>query len=580
MTVLEGEWLFKVDSLDQGIAERWFSPDHQKSDWQLVELPSYWDRYGLEGYDGVGWYAKSVELGDSTGPLAVFFEGVDDDADVWVNGKTVGSHTGYSDAFYLDVTDAVKPGINEIVVRVNDHSGPGGIYRPVLITPLRRVEELLRTEYAETNARESADWVRDAVIYEVYLRSFSREGNLKGLEKRVHELKDLGVTVLWLMPVHPIGDLNRKGSLGSPYAVADYYAVNPEFGTMEDFKSLVKTVHDREMKIIIDLVANHTAWDSKLMFESPEWFVKDKSGAIVSPNSDWTDVADLNFSHHELRKYMINMMKYWVDEVGIDGFRCDVAELVPTDFWYFSRGELDKIKPILMLSEGTLPEHHVKAFDITYAWNTFDVLEKVIKGSTRAPIFLEILKNEGYRFPKGSLRMRFNANHDKNAWDSPAVLKFGREGAKATAVLMFTVPGIPLIYNGEEVGNEKRLSLFEKVDIDWRKGSDFRKLYGRLGSLRRNHPALRYGVLTELSNSDNDKILSFLRNYGADSVITVINFSNTQKTVTVEIGQAGAASGFADVFSRTRTKAVRGALQLTLPPLGFQILVPNMKGTQ
>ena len=300
----------------------------------------------------------------------------------------------------------------------------------------------LHVNYAAHHARKSADWVKDAVIYEVYLRSFSKEGTFKVLEERIPELKKIGVTVVWLMPIHPVGKINRKGKLGSPYSVQDYYAVNPEFGTLEDFTSLVKTVHRNGLKIIIDLVANHTAWDNPMVKENPEWYTHDKNGKIISPNPDWTDVADLNYDQPGLRKYMIQMMKYWVHDIGIDGFRCDVAELVPTDFWESARKELDTIKPVMMLSEGSIPEHHVKAFDLTYSWNVYDILENVIKGWTPATIFDDLLKSESHQYPRHSLRMRFNTNHDKNAWDAPAVKKFSPEGARATAVLMFTYPGV------------------------------------------------------------------------------------------------------------------------------------------
>ena len=292
--------------------------------------------------------------------------------------------------------------------------------------------------YSALHARASANWVKHAVIYEVYLRSFSKEGTLKALEGRIPELKQLGVTVLWVMPIHPTGIINRKGSLGSPYSVRDYYAVNPEFGTLDDVKSLVHTVHQQGLKMIIDLVANHTAWDNPMLMKHPEWYTHNASGKIIPPNPDWTDVADLNYDNPELRTYMIAMMKYWVQDIGIDGFRCDVAELVPTDFWETAEKELESIKPVLMLSEGSLPEHHLKAFDITYSWNVYDVFDKVLGGSTPATIFHDLLKTESHQFPKGSLRMRFNTNHDKNAYDGSAVEKFSPQGAKATAVLSFT----------------------------------------------------------------------------------------------------------------------------------------------
>jgi len=332
-----------------------------------------------------------------------------------------------------------------------------------------------------------------------------------------------------------VGELNRKGTLGSPYSISDYYGINPEFGTLDDFRSLVAATHRQGMKIIVDLVANHTSWDSKLLLEHPEFFTKNEEGAIVAPNADWTDVADLNYDSHELRKYMIRMMRYWVEDVGIDGYRCDVAELVPTDFWNTARGELEKIKPVMMLAEGTLPEHHVKAFDLTYAWNTYDVLSHIIDGETHADVFDGLLRSEANQYPRNALRLRFNTNHDKNAWDAPAVEKFTPAGAKATAVLAFTLPGVPLIYNGEEVGNPKRLSLFEKVDIDWSTGEEFRTLYTALTEMRSAHPALRRGSYIPLEHSGGSKILTFARQSGNDAVLVAVNFSREQRPVSVEL---------------------------------------------
>lgn len=504
--------------------------------------------------------------------MALFLGGVDDDADVWLNGEKVGSHNGFSESFYFDVTNVLRSGRNELVVRVTDNGGPGGMYRPVTLIELSRVEELLRSKYADLPARSSPGWVRNAIIYEVYLRSFSKEGTFKALERRLPELQELGVTVLWLMPIHPVGELNRKGTLGSPYAVQDYYAVNPEFGTMDNFRSLVNAVHQRGMKIIIDLVANHTAWDSKLIMEHPEWFTKNKEGAIISPNADWTDVADLNYDQHELRKWMIEMMKFWVKDVGIDGFRCDVAELVPTNFWVRARRELEKIKPLLMLSEGTLAEHHVEAFDLTYSWNMYDVLGRIINDTLSVHVFDRNLRYESLQFPRASLRLRFNTNHDKNAWDAPAVKKFTRQGAKATAVLMFTLPGVPLIYNGEEVGNPRRLDLFEKVEIDWSKNEDFRQLYQQLTTLRKDHPALSLGAYLDIRNSGGGKVYSFARLNGEDVVLISINFSSETRSFELEL-PASLRRTYIDPFNGSSVSTEKENTQYVLAPLSFSILV-------
>jgi glycosidase len=568
---LDGTWQFKVDFADAGLAGGWFLPTHDRSDWASVEIPGFWDRYNLESYDGTGWFARMIEIADTSEPLVIFFGGVDDDAEVWVNGKHVGGHVGYSESFHLDITSAAKLGSNDVVIQVKDYSGPGGIYKPVKVVPLSRIDELLRSKYAAKEARPSADWVKDAVIYEVFLRSFSEDQSFRSLERRIPELKKMGVTVIWLMPIHPIGEVNRKGRKGSPYSIQDYYEVNREFGTLEDFRSLVRTVHEHGLRIIIDLVANHTAWDSKLMFEHSDWFTTDQQGSVVAPNSDWTDVADLNYDHHELRKYMIAMMKYWVEDVGIDGYRCDVAELVPTEFWELARRELDKIKPILMLSEGTWPEHHVEAFDMTYAWSTYDVLDRIFNGSTPVSVFDDILKNETYQFPKGSLRLRFNTNHDKNAWDAPAVKKFGKDGAMASAVLMMTFPGIPLLYNGEEVGNDRALSLLEKVDIDWKRNNDMRLFFARLGELRKTHEALRRGDYVSLPNSEARKVLSFMRTSGADRVLTAINFSKEKKTVSISLPQV--KGRWMDYFTGKPVSAKDTTVNMALPGHGYGVFV-------
>ena len=574
---LNGSWRFKVDSLNKGVSEEWFRKEVNRSDWSSIEVPDYWDRYNLAGYDGAGWYARTMTLEDTVKPLVLFFGGVDDDADVWLDGEKIGAHVGYSEPFYFDIPGHLKPGKKELVVRVYDNGGPGGIYKPVSVVPKDRVLEMFRTKYSEVNARPSEDWVREAVVYEVYLRSFSHQGTFRALEQRLPELKELGVTVVWLMPIHPVGELNRKGTLGSPYAVQDYYAINPEFGTLEDFKSLVHAIHAQGMKIIIDLVANHTAWDSKLVMEHPDWFTKNEDGAIISPNPDWYDVADLNYGHHELRKYMIEMMKYWVSEIGIDGYRCDVAEMVPTDFWEHARFELDKIKPIMMLAEGTLPELHVEAFDVTYSWTVYDVLSKVIDGTTPVQVFDDIVKTEGYQFPKGSLRLRFNTNHDKNYWDGPAVTKFSPKGARTTAVLSFTFPGVPLIYNGEEAGNDKKLSHFEKVDIDWTKNIEFRAFYQVLAELRLSHIALRKGEYVPVVNSGGGKVLSFVRQMGDDQVLVVLNLARDQRSCDIAVPMFKSRE-FMEYFTKTPVTSSNGHLFLEMKSLDYMVFLPSANG--
>lgn len=534
--VLDGEWLFRADSSRIGIEERWYQETADRSLWQRVRVPRFWEGYpGLANYDGWGWYARTFRIENIAEPLSLHFAGVDDDAVVWVNGIEVGSHEGYSDPFALDVGKALKAGENLVVVLVKDYAGGGGIYKPVTLIETSKLDELLKSPFFGTPARQSADWVKEACIYSVYLRSFSKEGTFAGLERRVPELKQMGVTVLWLLPIHPIGKKHRKGRLGSPYSVQDYYAVNPEFGTLADFKRLLATVHKHGMKLIIDLVANHTSWDSKLMQEHPEWFTRDERGNIVSPNSDWTDVADLDYSKPGLRRYMIDMMKWWVNDVGIDGFRCDVAELVPTDFWEQARRELEAIKPVMMLSEGSIPEHHAFAFDVTYSWNVYDALDVLLKGKRPVSLLDQILDIERLQFPVGALRMRFASNHDKNAWDAPAVTKFGLDGAKLAGVLVGTLPGVPMLYTGDEVANDRRLDLFDKVDVDWSRPREVGEVYSTIFHLRKRHKALTEGNMIRLEAKETKNIYAFARVAGEDVVLVVLNFGREAHFTAVSV---------------------------------------------
>lgn len=579
---LDGQWLLKPDPEKVGVAQGWFAPGLDRADWQRVQVPDFWESYpGLATFDGWGWYARRFSFEKTSQPMSIHFAGVDDDAVVWLNGIEVGSHTGYSEPFNVDLGAALRNGENLIVVQVMDHGGGGGIYRPITLVETKHVDELLKSEFHGKPALKSADWVRDAVIYEVYLRSFSAEGTFVGLEKRVPELKALGVTVLWLMPIHPVGEVKRKGRLGSPYSVKDYYGINPEFGTLADFKRLLATVHKQGMKLIIDLVANHTAWDNPLITQHPEWYTRNAHGEIVSPNEDWTDVADLDYSQPELHRYMMQMMRYWVKDVGIDGFRCDVAELVPTNFWDEARRQLNRIKPVMMLSEGSLPEHHMKAFDLTYSWNIYDVLEPLLKGKRPVTLIDEILKVEHLQFPAGALRMRFNTNHDKNAWDAPAVEKFGERGLKLSAVIVNTLPGVPMLYNGEEVANDRRLDLFEKVEIDWSRPREMADVYARLFKLRKENKALSRGDMVRLVTTHDQDIYAFARVAGRDRVVVVLNFAQEPRSVSIQLspeklfpGRTGAV--LTEVFSGEKVEVTRDTnrfLDLECEPFGYRVFV-------
>ena len=383
-------------------------------------------------------------------------------------------------------------------------------------------------DFSKENARPSRPWVRDGVIYEIFPRVFSTEGNFNGVTARLDELKSLGVNILWLMPVHPIGQLKKKGTIGSPYAVRDYYAVNPDYGTKEDLKRLISEAHRRGLKVIIDIVANHTSWDSVLM-KQPEFYTHDKSGKIIPPVPDWADVADLNYDNPRLRDYMIEMLKYWLREFDLDGFRCDVAGFVPTDFWERARTELERIKPdIIMLAEWDSPELLVKAFDLGYAWSMHSTLTEVLMGMKPASSFRQVWEEEHKKFPKGALYMRFSDNHDERR----AIARFGERGALAASALMFTLDGVPMLYNGMEVGDTAESgspALFEKIPILWQiaeRRPEFPRFYRQIIALRKASEALRRGELQWLHNSDEGRVVAFLRRSKDEEILVAINFSN------------------------------------------------------
>jgi glycosidase len=393
-------------------------------------------------------------------------------------------------------------------------------------------------DFSKKQARQTPEWLRNGVIYEVFTRNFSKEGNFIGITARLDELKDLGVNVLWLMPIHPIGEKMRKGTIGSPYAVRDYYAINPDYGTEADLKQLVSEAHKRDLKVIIDIVANHTAWDSVLM-RNPEFYKQDANGKIIPPVPEWTDVAGLNYENPKLCEEMIRMLKYWIDPgtFNLDGFRCDVASMVPTTFWEQARTELEKVKPdIMLLAEASKPELLLKAFDIDYAWPFHGTLNEVLLNGAPASEFKRSWEESLSQFPAGSLHMRISDNHD----EARAVARFSAKGALAASALMFSLDGVPLLYNGMEIGDATESgdpALFEHLPIFWHpKGRpELRNIYRDLIRLRKENPAFRNDRVVWLHNSDEANLVSLMRADEQNEFVTVVNFSNRPITGWVEV---------------------------------------------
>lgn len=386
-------------------------------------------------------------------------------------------------------------------------------------------------------AHPVSDWIKSAVIYEVNPRTFSATSDFRGIELRLDYLKDLGVTVIWIMPIHPVGQLKKKGTIGSAYAVQDYYAINPSYGTKNDLTHLVEEAHQRGLKVIIDIVANHTAWDSVLM-KHPEFYKKDAQGNVIPPNPDWADVAGLDYRNLELRRYMTDMLKYWLKDFDLDGFRCDVAGEVPTDFWENARAELMKIKPdIIMIAEANKPELLTKAFDLDYAWPFHSVMTDVLENGSPAQAIISNWQNEHERYPNGALEMRFSDNHDEKR----AIARFGERGTLAASLLVFTMDGVPMLYNGMEVGDTTESgdpALFENLPVFWpiaARRSNFLPFYKQLIALRRGHPALQQGQTEWLRNGAPERVLTFFRRAAGEEYLVAVNVSNQPYAGVVDV---------------------------------------------
>jgi glycosidase len=375
------------------------------------------------------------------------------------------------------------------------------------------------------------EWSKNASIYEVNIRQYTPEGTFNAFARHLPRLQEMGVDILWLMPIHPIGEKNRKGSMGSYYSVKNYLGINPEFGTEEDFKNLIDQIHELGMYVIIDWVANHTAWDNQLIFDHPEWYTKNEKGEIIAPVEDWTDVADLNYDIPEVRKYMADALIYWVKDFNIDGYRCDVAGMVPTDFWNNVRHELDKIKPVFMLAEANEPELHEYAFDMTYAWDIHILFNEIAQGKKNIENLVNQLEKEKTKYNASDYRMMFTSNHDENSWKGTVYERLG-EATETFAVLSATLPGMPLIYNGQEACMNKQLRFFEKDTIQWDKKCSMDELYNTLLTLKENNKALWNGAfggpLKRIATSADGHIFAFSRKKDDCQVITIVNLSDQE----------------------------------------------------
>lgn len=417
------------------------------------------------------------------------------------------------------------------------------------------------------------EWSKNSVLYEVNVRQYTPEGTFNAFAEHLPRLKQLGVDILWLMPINPIGIINRKEALGSYYSVKDYTDVNPEFGTMEDFKNLVAKSHELGFHVIIDWVPNHSSWDNELAVKHPDWYVKDSTGSFIPPiGTDWTDVIQFDWKNKELQDYMIKALSFWV-ELGVDGFRVDHPHKTPYEFWDRARVELNKIKPVFMLAENEAQTDFMKkGFDMSYAWELHHLMNRIAQGKDSIKVLRKYNLKEDSVFPKNVYRMVFLDNHDENSWNGTINSRMG-EAQKAFAVFMFTTQGVPLLYNGQEVCLNKSLKFFVRDTIKWDTCS-LTGFYTDLIKLKKNNIALwngEYGGTMEMikTNKDN-RVFAFYRQKDENRVIVFLNLS--KKNLAIKPYTKGINGKYKDFFTGERT-TLPMADSLRLEPWGYRVFV-------
>jgi 1,4-alpha-glucan branching enzyme len=396
---------------------------------------------------------------------------------------------------------------------------------------------------------EHIEWSRNANIYEVNIRQYTAEGTINAFRKHLARLREMAVDIIWIMPVQPIGKKNRKGSLGSYYSISDYQAVNHEFGTLDDFREMVREAHQLGMYVLLDWVANHSAWDNIWTESNPDFYQRDDEGHFISP-WDWTDVIAFDYSNPEMRTAMIDSMLFWLKETGIDGFRCDMAGMVPVDFWNEARKALEKNRKLFMLAED---EEVValldQAFDMNFTWEMHHLMNDVAIGKQNATAIWKKYLSYLERYPSNAYRMYFTSNHDENSHSGTAIERMG-SAARAFAVLTYVLPGMPLTYSGQETATDKRLAFFEKDEIDWSEipYSDF---YRKLNLAKQQNESLWCadygGDMVDINKGQNEQLFAVKREKGDNIVLAVLNLSNADQQLKMTHDRL--AGSYTDIFT-------------------------------
>ncbi len=410
-------------------------------------------------------------------------------------------------------------------------------------------------------------WVTEGPIYEVFIRNFSSAGTLNGLTEKISYLKDLGIKTIWLMPLHPIGRAGRKGRLGCPYAIRDHLAINPEYGLDRDLRKLVSAVHTADMRLIIDLVINHGALDHVRTSTNPAMFAHDQQGRFTRKIADWSDVIDFDYNSPETRAYMLEVMSYWIREFDIDGYRCDVAGMVPLDFWEMAAEKILKIKSeVFMLAEWQRAKLHVWAFHATYDWVVSLLLQDIYQGKRPASDILRWLNERMMLYPQNNLPLLFTENHD-----FPRTLKaFGRRSFFPFVAMIFTLPGIPLIYNGQELGMKKEISLFEQDPIRWEnQNKTICDFYKNLIHLRRGHAAMASKNIKVLKNNQGQSVVTFLKSAGENEVLVILNFSSQRTKIKITLPAEYHSINWQNLLNNGETITGQELRNIEIKPYGY-----------
>lgn len=419
---------------------------------------------------------------------------------------------------------------------------------------------------SELQARRSPAWINEGVVYEISLPHYVREGTFRALERRVPEIRAFNATAVLLLPIYPRGSLNRKGELANPYAVQDYYDVNAHYGTKDDFRSLVKMLHAHEIKVILDLPIAETSWDNRLIIEHPDWFVRNDEGAIISPDAESYDVAALNYEHHELKKYMIEMMKFWVREFDVDGFRCIRAGRIPLEFWKIARREVEKVKPIVMIADTAVPEFHLEAFDVTPATETTSALHAVFAGTADCSILRKALSNERAGFPKGAIRARtVGLVKNDSLFSYPTDLP--PDAIPTLLALVSTLPGVPVITAGIESRESKGFPLTENAHAGFVADPRRQQLLRKLAALRRD--VIGPGRAFELLELPNPEVIAFMLRGSRKMFVGLFNVS--QRSVNIEMHLP--VGKFRDYMTNEELNSSDDKVPIQLIPFAFKLYV-------